>query len=195
MSRTPTQPTENTDANDELARLLARAEQGDRSVLPQLREALDANAPVWQHYGDLAGQAQASLVTLAAGPNLLMAESLLRKLAAMKAELGGESAPPLERLLVERVVMTWLQTAYYDALAAQSGGMTEARLKLIQRQQDAAHRRHLGALKSLAVVRKLLKPAPSTLELLKYPVGKAAGDTGKPQPRPELATALAAGVS
>jgi hypothetical protein len=167
-------------ATDELARLLARAEQGDRSVLPQLREALGANAEVWQRYGDLAGQAQASLVTLAAGTNALLAESLLRKLAAMKAELGGESASPLERLLVERVVMTWLQTAYYDALAAQSAGAAEARLKLIHTQQDAAHRRHLAALKAFATAKKLLTPTPSALEIAtrldgRRPAGRRGG--------------------
>jgi hypothetical protein len=159
---------------DALAQLLKRAEQGDRSVLPKLREALDANAEIWQRYGDLAGQAQAALVTLAAGPNVLLAESLLRKLKALKDELCDGSPSPLERLLVERVVMTWLQTAYFDGLAAQSAGAAEARLKLIPQQQDAAARRHLAALKTLAVVRKLLKPTPSTLELLRYPVGEGA---------------------
>ena len=57
---------------DELARLLKRAEQGDRSVLPKLREALNADANLWQHYGDLAAQAEAALILLAAGKNLLL---------------------------------------------------------------------------------------------------------------------------
>jgi hypothetical protein len=61
---------------------------------------------------------------------------------------------------------------------------------MLQRHQDAAHRRHLTALKTLATVRKLLKPAPSTLELLGYPAGKGAGDR-KQRPRPELAAAMA----
>jgi hypothetical protein len=59
-----------------LARLQKRAEAGDKSVLPQLRRALDANPDVWQSYGDLALQAEAALGLLAAGPDLLMAESL-----------------------------------------------------------------------------------------------------------------------
>ena len=75
---------------DELAQLLKKAEQGDRSVLPQLREALDRNEDLWRAFGDLAAHAEASLILLAAGPNLLMAESLQRRLKALKAELGGE---------------------------------------------------------------------------------------------------------
>ena len=66
---------------DELARLLKRAEQGDRSVLPELRKALNTDANLWQHYGDLAAQAEAALILLAAGKNLL-------PLAAERSEPG-----------------------------------------------------------------------------------------------------------
>jgi hypothetical protein len=152
-------------ANEELARLLARAEQGDRSVLPELRKALDGDTNLWRQYGDLAAQAEASLILLAAGPNLLMAESLQRKLKSMKQELSGERPSPLDRLLVERVTATWLQVSYYDALLAQAKGANEGRLKVLQGQQDAAHRRHLTALKTLATVRKLLTPTPAPVEI------------------------------
>jgi hypothetical protein len=40
--------------------------------------------------------------------------------------------------------------------------------------QDSAHRRHLASLKQLAVVRRLLRPAPSPLELLRAPVGETS---------------------
>ena len=72
----------------DLAQLLKKAEAGDRSVLPQLQRALDGNPDLWRGYGDLAAHAEASLAMLAAGPNLLLAESLKRKLAELKAELG-----------------------------------------------------------------------------------------------------------
>jgi hypothetical protein len=150
----------------DLAQLLKRAEAGDRSVLPQLQRVLDGNPALWRGYGDLAAHAEASLAMLAAGPNLLLAESLKRKLAELKAELGGESPSPLERLLIERVTATWLQTNYHDGLVAQAAGAGEARLKVLRQMQDAAHRRHLASLKQLAVVRRLLRPAPSPLELL-----------------------------
>jgi hypothetical protein len=175
VSQTPQPPTDPNHAHEELARLLKRAEQGDYAVLPKLREALDSDARLWRHYGDLAAQAEASLILLAAGKNLLLTESLQRKLQALKEELGGESPSPLDRLLVERVTATWLQTAYFDGLLAQAKGASEAQAKMLQQMQDAAHRRHLSAVKTLATVRKLLKPTPSTLELLRYPVGEGAG--------------------
>jgi hypothetical protein len=149
----------------ELARLLERAEKGDQSVLPELQRVLDADAALWHHYGDLALHAEAALGVLAAGTNLLLGESLKRKLQAMKDEVGGESASQLEKLLAARVAMTWMETAYFDTLIAQSAGMSEARLKMLRGQQDAAHRRHLSAIKTLATVRKLLTPAASPLEI------------------------------
>jgi hypothetical protein len=159
---------------DDLARLVGRAERGDLAVLPALREALAANPNLWQTYGDLALQAEGALVRVAAGSNLLLAESLLFKLRALKAELGSESATPLERLLIARVALSWLQANYHDILVAQAAGAGEARLRALQRLQDAAHRRHLAAIKQLALVRRLLRPAPSPLELLRAPVGETS---------------------
>ena len=60
--------------------LLARAEQGDASVLAELRALLDANGEVWRRIGDLAGHAEIALIDLAAGTNLLLKESIARKL-------------------------------------------------------------------------------------------------------------------
>ena len=172
----PTEPSkaEQRAEMDELAQLLKRAEAGDRSVLPQLRRALDGDPDLWRGYGNLAAHAEASLAMLAAGPNLLLAESLRRKLAELKAELGGESPSPLEKLLAERISASWLQTAYFDGLLAQAAGAGEARLKVLRQMQDSAHRRHLASLKQLAVVRRLLRPAPSPLELLRAPVGETS---------------------
>jgi len=160
--------TQGTEAGErrteELACLLKRAEQGDRDVLPELREALDGDPNLWRYYGDLALQAEAALIKLAAGTNLLLAESLQRKLHAMKNELVIESASPLERLLVERVTATWLQVSYFDALMTQPTG-SEARTRMLLRQQDAANRRYLAAVKTLATVRKLLKPSLSPVQI------------------------------
>jgi hypothetical protein len=125
---TPTDIPNSARAEEEaLARLVKRAEAGDLSVLPQLRAALDGNSALWKSYGDLAAQAEASLVQLAAGKNLLLAESLMRKLAALKEELGGEAPSPLDKLLIERVTATWLQVAFYDAVLTQTTGSSEAR--------------------------------------------------------------------
>jgi hypothetical protein len=139
-----------------MARLLGRAEHGDQAVLPALRAALDADPRLWDDYGDLALQAEAALGVRATGRNLYLGEALNRKLQAMKAELAGENPSPLERLLVARVVMTWLQTAYFDALVAQEPGASAARVRLIREQQEA-----LSALRTPARRARSSSPAAS----------------------------------
>jgi hypothetical protein len=150
---------------EKLTVLLKRAEQGDKTALPELREALDADSRLWERYGHLGEHASATLIELAAGKNLLMAESLLRKIESMKEELAGESPSPLEKLLVERIVATWLQITYFDAHLARIRDCGDARLKMLEAQRDGAHRRHLAAVRSLATVRKLLTPSPSPLDI------------------------------
>jgi hypothetical protein len=50
---------------------------------------------------------------------------------------------------------------------------------------------YLTAVKQLTVVRKLIKPAPSTLELLRYPLGEEAGQGKKPHARGGVSLATA----
>jgi hypothetical protein len=160
---------------EDLSRLLERAEKGDATVLPLLQRVLDKSPAIWQGIGDLSLQAQAALVKLTSGDNLLMCESLLRKLSALKSELNSESSTALERLLAGRVASSWLQISYYDALLAQSRQCSPKQMKLLQHQQDAAHRRYLAAIKTLATVRKLLTPARSPVEIATQLGGQRSG--------------------
>jgi hypothetical protein len=129
--------------------LLERAARGDTTVLDELKKLLDDQPGVWRAYGDLAARAQESWVDLAAGTNLLLKESLERHAQALRAEVAGPNAPPLERLLAERVVATWLQLNYADADAAvaRKRGVGAATLRELAKRQESAERRHQAAVK------------------------------------------------
>src|SRR5204862_2287527 len=83
-----------------------------------------------------------------------------RRQEELRAELAGPGASPLVRLLARRAALTGLQADYLDALAAQSPGLGQAAGERLQRLADRAQRRHLLAVKALALVCKLLPPAP-----------------------------------
>jgi hypothetical protein len=183
MSTTTTSPPKQDGEDpvlERLQRLVTRAEQGDESVLPELRAALDANPWIWERYGDLAQQSQAAWLGLIAGSNLMLHESTRRKAEQLRAELAGPQPSPLERLLVERTVSCWLQTHYADAAYAQLKGTTPAQHTAALRRQNSAQQRYLQAVKALATVRKLLRPGLSPVDLAMRPVperpaGRLAG--------------------
>src|SRR5262249_60099078 len=155
-----TKPAEDALAKaDDLETLVRRAEKGDKTALPDLREVLKDPAAVDLLGGNLAGQAEASLIRNAAGDNLAAREALTRKLELLRAELAGPAPPPLERLLVERVATCWLQLHLADIrLAQQEREMTLAQGEYHQRSRDRAHKRYLSAIRTLALVRKLALP-------------------------------------
>jgi hypothetical protein len=169
---------------EEMRQTLVRAQAGDASALPQLRQLLDGRPELWREFGDLARHARESMVALAAGKSLLARESVHRRMDELQAELAGPSPSPLEKLLVERVVVCWAQAylADLDALAKDRAGTQQA--SFAQRRQSAAQARYLAAVKQLAVVRKLCKSAPTPLQLLKFPVDETGGDAVGGRPRP-----------
>jgi hypothetical protein len=144
--------------HDELLALADRAQKGDKSALPAVRELLQDPANVDLLGGDLARQAQLTLINKFSGKNLLFQESLTRKLDLMRAELGGANPTPLEKLLVERVVACWLHLHHLEIIYASKESMSLELGAYYQRSLSAAHKRYLSAIKTLAVVRKLAVP-------------------------------------
>jgi hypothetical protein len=151
----------------EIMRLAARmddavrkADRGDQNALQITRRLFDRMPELWDGYGNLAAAAEAALVDLYAGQSVLAREGLCRKLAAMRAQLAGPEASPLEQMLVERVVACWLQSFHADlAYARALKDLSAQELEFHQRRQDRATRQYLKALRSLAEVRRLLLPA------------------------------------
>lgn len=143
---------------NELRGLLVRAHDGDRKALPRLREILDAAPSLARRFVDPAEIAEKAMVKRYAGggEDLVAEEALPRVLEEMRREFAGESPTPIERLLAERVVATWLQLQYFEAVYAQNlKELTMMQGEHYQRRIDRAHRRHLSAVKTLAQARKM----------------------------------------
>ena len=164
---------------DEKRTLLAQADSGlarqflelvkktdgqapDPAAVHALQAMLDQHPELWRVAGDLAHTAAMSVVNkMRAYP--LVAESLKRGWAVMKDELGYQLAPPLERLLVEQVVLCWLhlnivEIEYTDLIGASPSPADAAHW---EKRLSAAQGRYLRACETLARIRKLARNTPA----------------------------------
>lgn len=142
-----------------LENVIRRACEGDESMLPAIRMMLD-ELPNGSRVlgGDLAQEAAQALISAATGKNLVQREALFRKMEELRSELAGPNPQPLERLLIERIVVCWLHAYYADVKYGQAGSVMPEHGDYLQRQQDRAQRRYLAAIKCLHTVRRLALP-------------------------------------
>jgi hypothetical protein len=148
--------------SQEVKTLLRKAEKGDTTILPTLRTWMDRTAGYWENVGNLAATARDTLIEHASGgKNLVVRESLTRKCAALTQELAGATPSPLERLLVERIVLCWLDLYYAECLYAQHLGesLTLRQAEYRQQRLSKAQSRYLSAIRTLAQIRRLGVPA------------------------------------
>jgi hypothetical protein len=148
-------PSELATDTEKLRDLIDRAQAGDDSALPLLRQVLD-EFPRVARFIDLARNLEGSLIKNLSGDDMFAQEAIPRNLKAMKREIAGENPSPLERLLAERITVCWLELQFFEAIYAQNmGELTITQSDYHQRRIDKAHRRYLSSIKALAQIRKL----------------------------------------
>ena len=142
-------------SREEFDELVERAEAGDVDALRQLRATLRERPEIWRRLGDLAEHVKSLLVDLTCGKSFLAKESLLLQLEDMERELlSGESTSPLERLLAQRVVASWLDLQYQQISFNEPRDRKTDTTFWEQRLQKA-QRRHFAAIETLERVKRL----------------------------------------
>jgi len=161
----------------ELEGFLTRANKGDDKVLTALRDLLREPDGAWllTTLGDLAVAARNRFIDRYARDQRVIGEALTIKLDQLRAELSGPDPSPLEKLLVERVLICWLQVHIADCTFAGATNATLNQGEYYQRNQSRAQVRYLAAIKMLVMIRKLLQPTLSPLEIASRPVNETAG--------------------
>jgi hypothetical protein len=148
-------------ASQSIQTLVQRAQAGDHGSVIALRSYLDANPAVWQSAGDLAAQTEKVLISIVSGSDLLRAECLIRKLEALKADLAGPNPTPVEKLVIARIAIAWLQVHSADleatAMLIRDNGATTLSV-YAQKRLDSANRRYLQCLRSLEILRRINRP-------------------------------------
>lgn len=138
--------------------LVTRAEKGDRSTLPAIRK-LFTDRIFLDIAGNLALQVQEAVIDSAGGQSLPFKEGIACKMKQLRGDLCGTNSSPLEKLLVERIVLCWLTLHDAEIRFARAKELTIRQATYWQDRIDRAHRRYLTAMKTLATVRKLALPS------------------------------------
>jgi hypothetical protein len=138
--------------------LFKKAEKGNTKAVPEIREVLEGSPDLAWRFMDFATLAERHFIErMTKDKDLASRETMEFQLAAMREEIAGENPSPLERLLAERVVLTWLQIQLFEGLYASNmfKSMTIAQGNYHQKRLDLTYRRHLSAIRTLAQIRKL----------------------------------------
>lgn len=145
-----------TTANDTLADFVERSQRGDQTAMSGLRAIVD-RTDTWQSVAGLAENTEDFWIVAIAGDNMPFAESLHNELEAMRAKLRGQGpVSQSEKLIIQVITMSWLQLQHANIALAIG---QHKNLRSLERRQAQATRRHLAAIKELATLRRLLRPA------------------------------------
>jgi hypothetical protein len=148
------------DVLDRLNDLIKRGQDDDR-LIPEIRQFFDEHPEVWQKLSDIGYAADLALASQAGRNNSAMTEAYLRRLAQMKAELVSPDSSQLETLLAASVCTCFLAAAEAQITAKENIDKSPGRCDFLDRRLDRAVKRYQAALKTLALLRKLLLPAKS----------------------------------
>lgn len=158
MAKIAPTKTENASTGSDFGRLVQKANEGDEEANRALWQKLDAEGRANDFVRGITDNGyqtrelrEKSLVTRTA---------FQRKMKQMRQELGVETASPLEKLLIERIVLCWYHL--YDVELSYTRQMRESisleKATYYQKALDRAERRYQEAVKSLAVLRRLQVP-------------------------------------
>lgn len=110
--------------------------------------------------GDMAAVAERDMVlAMTGGKETVMYHAVRAQCDNLRFELGYPDAPAVERLLIDRVVLTWLRVNRLHCTVANMDGGTLAKAAHYDKALSRAGTDHARALVALAKVRRLALPA------------------------------------
>lgn len=139
----------------------------DPEALDLLRKVLRENDVFRELYGDLARDARHKIIREVTKSRFTW-ESVRAWVNHIRGELGYESAPMLEKLLIEEVVIRWLRLYERELTYSRirsHGAMTRVQQAYWDRQLSAAQHRFLRACTTLARIRKMTRRTPELMQL------------------------------
>ncbi len=146
-----------------LSEMLKREATGDERASEELLHVYNSVPSLWDNVKVLQGNADRSWLETLIPPDTgrgFTREGIRREMERLRSDVAGEMPSPLERLLVDRVVLCWLSATAADTQYAQklAGGLSLRESEFFQKRCERANRQLLRAVQTLATVRRLLTP-------------------------------------
>lgn len=143
--------------------IMKRAADGDKDVRFLTQDLFERDrikgGNMMDRYGDSFSHAVTHVVKAVSGGNLMVEEGLLLKIRTLRDELAGSDPTPLERILCERVALTWFATNDADRRFSDYKDVSIKMAFFLETRRDKSHKRFLAACKTLATVRRLGNPS------------------------------------
>jgi hypothetical protein len=150
--------------SDEVAQIIELRHKVDKNKpkaddIAEFRRGLVKFPDLWRAFGDMALQAEHTLIDAIHVPNSSR-EAMRLGVKSVKDDLGYASAPPLEKMLIDQVALCWLRLSIVEVKHATitSGSVGISQGDYWDRTLSAAQRRYMRAIETLARVRRLRKP-------------------------------------
>jgi hypothetical protein len=144
---------------DELRASIEAAHDGDETALAAIEGVLKEFPDFARFFANLADKVERSYIERVTGGRPIEEKALPVRLETMRGEIAGPAASPLERLLAERIVACWLELHYANLLYMQElPNLTLKQDDYYQKRLDRLNKRYLAAIKTMAQVRKHLRP-------------------------------------
>jgi hypothetical protein len=177
-------PEERREAIESLKDLITRGHGGDEEAIAERGTVLERIPSIARKFGNLNVLVEEGFVERTASNDPFRQKALRINLETMREELAGSNPSPLAKLGAERVASCWLQLHYAELIYNQSlPKLSLEQDDYHQKRLDRLHRRYLSAMRSLAQVRKLLKPKVAQInigEKQQINTGAAALEASKP---------------
>jgi hypothetical protein len=155
----PAKPVEEMSPDE----LIAAAMDGDAAAMSRLRPMMREYPSRFLQIGDLGAMAVEKWLDVHCRKDLYLRECLKMHLAEMRAQHLAEGNSPIERLLIEEVLLSWLRHKFWisrEAGSLQNGSGTKV-LKFTADQTRGAQRMYLKAIAELRKFRNIKVRLPS----------------------------------
>ena len=138
-----------------LGELVKKANNNDPAAQAELCAFLDANPAVYRRAGNIALPLEARWIELIANGNRLIEESVRRETNERRSVLLGANASEVVAMVVNLVILCYLELQYYQVRFAEMEGAPKGQLTMQLKRLDSAQKRLGLAVRALGDARKL----------------------------------------